>query len=50
MILYYPLFKGTVFEVDSYTFGVVCVVVGAFFAIASAVQYSIRFFKIVGRQ
>jgi CDP-diacylglycerol---glycerol-3-phosphate 3-phosphatidyltransferase len=49
MILYYPLFQGKVYEANTYAVGVICVAVGLVFSIASGMQYTARFFKLVNK-
>ncbi len=47
MIFYYPIFKGTAFEINTYGVGVICLLIGFLYSIASAALYTTHFFKIV---
>lgn len=45
LILHYPVFAGTFFELNTVAVANFCMVVGFFFAIASGIQYSVVFFN-----
>ncbi|MBF0107073.1 MAG: CDP-diacylglycerol--glycerol-3-phosphate 3-phosphatidyltransferase [Deltaproteobacteria bacterium] len=45
MILYYPLFKGTVIELNVFFIANVCLLVGTVYSLASGLMYTFRFFK-----
>ncbi len=49
LMVYYPWFPGTVYELNVKAVGVVCLAVGFIYSVASAVTYTTEFFKKVIR-
>lgn len=45
LILYYPWFEGRPYEINIYLVGMICLGIGFLYSVASAVSYSIVFFK-----
>lgn len=50
IILYYPWFAHTKYEINVYGVGMICLVVGFFYSVASAVNYTVHFFNKVIRE
>jgi CDP-diacylglycerol---glycerol-3-phosphate 3-phosphatidyltransferase len=47
LLIYYPLFPGTSYELNSYAVGMVCIAIGSVYSVASAINYTLHFFKSV---
>lgn len=45
VILYNPLFEGTAFQLNTYDASLVCLAIGFIFSVASAMQYTVAFFR-----
>jgi CDP-diacylglycerol---glycerol-3-phosphate 3-phosphatidyltransferase len=47
LLIYYPLFPGKSYELNSYAVGMVCIAIGFVYSVASAINYTLHFFKSV---